>query len=101
MTAEAPPAPAQSYGRLVPVTVHFDDLDALGLLHNARYPVMVERAWTALWNERGFAASRATGRRPATSATRSRNCGSATTPRSTAPARTPCTSGWSGSATPD
>ncbi|MFI9646821.1 acyl-CoA thioesterase [Streptomyces sp. NPDC052040] len=54
MTAEAQTAPALSYGRLVPVTVHFDDLDALGLLHNGRYPVLVERAWTALWHERGF-----------------------------------------------
>ncbi|MFJ3305482.1 acyl-CoA thioesterase [Streptomyces sp. NPDC086549] len=53
MTAEAPIAPALSYGRLIPVTVHFDDLDALGLLHNARYPLMVERAWTDLWNEHG------------------------------------------------
>ncbi|GHB63836.1 thioesterase [Streptomyces viridiviolaceus] len=54
MTAEAPAAPTLSYGRLVPVTVHFDDLDALGLLHNARYPVMVERAWAELWTEHGF-----------------------------------------------
>lgn len=54
MTAEAPIAPALSYGRLMPVTVHFDDLDALGLLHNARYPLMVERAWTELWNEYGI-----------------------------------------------
>ncbi|MFF4546453.1 acyl-CoA thioesterase [Streptomyces sp. NPDC001406] len=54
MTAEAPIAPALSYGRLIPVTVHFDDLDALGLLHNARYPLMVERAWTELWNEYGI-----------------------------------------------
>ncbi|GGS21595.1 thioesterase [Streptomyces humidus] len=53
MTAEAPPAPAVSYGRLVPVTVHFDDLDALGLLHNARYPLLAERAWTELWQEHG------------------------------------------------
>jgi acyl-CoA thioester hydrolase len=53
VTAEAPPAPAVSYGRLVAVTVHFDDLDALGLLHNARYPLMVERAWTELWQEYG------------------------------------------------
>ncbi|MEW1872123.1 MULTISPECIES: thioesterase family protein [Streptomyces] len=53
MTAEAPPAPALSYGRLIPVTVHFDDLDALGLLHNARYPLLVERAWTELWQEKG------------------------------------------------
>ncbi|MFB7336627.1 acyl-CoA thioesterase [Streptomyces adustus] len=54
MTAEAPTAPALSYGRLVPVTVHFDDLDALGLLHNARYPLMVERAWSELWQEHGI-----------------------------------------------
>ncbi|MEV0181098.1 thioesterase family protein [Streptomyces sp. NPDC050625] len=54
MTAEAPIAPALSYGRLIPVTVHFDDLDALGLLHNARHPLMVERAWTELWNEYGI-----------------------------------------------
>ncbi|MFF5158617.1 acyl-CoA thioesterase [Streptomyces sp. NPDC000348] len=53
MTAEAPLAPALSYGRLIPVTVHFDDLDALGLLHNARYPLLVERAWTELWQEKG------------------------------------------------
>ncbi|MFE0733059.1 acyl-CoA thioesterase [Streptomyces antibioticus] len=53
MTAEAPTAPALSHGRLIPVTVHFDDLDALGLLHNARYPVLVERAWTELWQEHG------------------------------------------------
>lgn len=53
MTAEAPLAPAPLYGRLIPVTVHFDDLDALGLLHNARYPLLVERAWTELWQEKG------------------------------------------------
>ncbi|MFI8243736.1 acyl-CoA thioesterase [Streptomyces sp. NPDC085866] len=54
MTAEAPIAPAVTPGRLIPVTVHFDDLDALGLLHNARYPLMVERAWAELWNEYGI-----------------------------------------------
>ncbi|MGP2438200.1 acyl-CoA thioesterase [Streptomyces sp. JW3] len=53
MTAEAPSAPVLSPGRLVPVTVHFDDLDALGLLHNARYPVLVERAWGELWEAYG------------------------------------------------
>lgn len=40
----SPFAPAVSHGKLIPVTVHFDDLDALGLLHNARYPLLVERA---------------------------------------------------------
>lgn len=54
MTAEAPTAPALPYGRLVPVAVHFDDLDALGLLHNARYPLLVERAWAELWQDNGF-----------------------------------------------
>ncbi|MEU0969687.1 thioesterase family protein [Streptomyces sp. NPDC005917] len=55
MTAEAPIAPALSHGRLIPVTVHFDDLDALGLLHNARYPVLAERAWAEFWQGHGFA----------------------------------------------
>jgi acyl-CoA thioester hydrolase len=54
VTAEAALAPALSYGRLIPVTVHFDDLDALGMLHNARYPLLVERAWTEFWQERGI-----------------------------------------------
>ncbi|MET7680939.1 thioesterase family protein [Streptomyces sp. NPDC005423] len=54
MTAEAPLVPALPYGRLIPVTVHFDDLDALGLLHNARYPLMAERAWAELWREHGI-----------------------------------------------
>ncbi|GGN38087.1 acyl-CoA thioesterase [Streptomyces fuscichromogenes] len=54
MTAEALPAPVLSYGRLLPVSVHFDDLDALGMLHNARYPLLVERAWTELWQEHGI-----------------------------------------------
>lgn len=56
MTTESPTAPAApAYGRLIPVSVHFDDLDALGLLHNARYPVMAERAWSELWAARGYA----------------------------------------------
>ncbi|MFD4986869.1 acyl-CoA thioesterase [Streptomyces sp. NPDC058374] len=50
--ADAPTAPEAS-AVLVPVEVHFDDLDALGLLHNARYPLLVERAWSAHWAERG------------------------------------------------
>ncbi|WP_153814888.1 acyl-CoA thioesterase [Streptomyces sp. SUK 48] len=54
MTVEAPSTAAVSHGRLMPVTVHFDDLDALGLLHNARYPLLVERAWTELWHEHGI-----------------------------------------------
>jgi acyl-CoA thioester hydrolase len=54
VTAEAPTSAPLSYGRLTPVTVHFDDLDALGLLHNARYPLLVERAWGEFLEEHGF-----------------------------------------------
>ncbi|MYT28740.1 hotdog domain-containing protein [Streptomyces sp. MspMP-M5] len=43
-----------AYGQLVPVTVHFDDLDALGMLHNSRYPLLVERAWAEYWHGFGF-----------------------------------------------
>lgn len=44
-------------GVLVPVEVHFDELDAMGLLHNSRYQVLVERAWVAFWAARGFGGS--------------------------------------------
>ncbi|BDM68641.1 thioesterase [Streptomyces nigrescens] len=54
MTVETLPAAAVPYGRLVPVTVHFDDLDALGMLHNSRYPLLVERAWAEYWHGQGF-----------------------------------------------
>ncbi|WP_216590021.1 acyl-CoA thioesterase [Streptomyces brasiliscabiei] len=54
MTTEVPAsAPALPYGQLIPVRVHFDELDALGMLHNARYPLLAERAWLQLWQERG------------------------------------------------
>jgi acyl-CoA thioester hydrolase len=53
---------AVDYGHLAHVPVHFDDLDALGVLHNARYAVLVERAMTNWWAERGvsFAGGRPT-----------------------------------------
>lgn len=41
------------YGHLEPITVHFDDLDAMGILHNARYPVLLERALSPYWTLRG------------------------------------------------
>ncbi|MEV5148231.1 acyl-CoA thioesterase [Streptomyces sp. NPDC052727] len=44
-------------GVLVPAEVHFDELDAMGLLHNSRYQVLVERAWTAFWYAQGFGGS--------------------------------------------
>lgn len=43
------------FGHVEHVTVHFDDLDAMGILHNARYAVLLERALTPYWTERGIA----------------------------------------------
>ncbi|MFI6290182.1 acyl-CoA thioesterase [Nonomuraea sp. NPDC050790] len=40
--------------QLKPVQVHFDDLDAMGLLHNSRYALLVERAVSAFWAEAGW-----------------------------------------------
>jgi acyl-CoA thioester hydrolase len=55
-------AVALEYGHTTLVPVHFDDLDALGVLHNARYAVFVERAMISWWAERGvsFAGGRPT-----------------------------------------
>jgi acyl-CoA thioester hydrolase len=36
------------------VDVHFDDLDLMGIVHNARYAVIIERAISAFWIRRGF-----------------------------------------------
>ncbi len=44
---------AAEFGHVAHVPVHFDDLDAMGLLHNARYAVLLERALTPYWAERG------------------------------------------------
>lgn len=41
-------------GHTRPVQVHFDDLDAMGLLHNSRYALLVERAISAFWAELGW-----------------------------------------------
>jgi acyl-CoA thioester hydrolase len=43
-----------SYGHLTGCPVHFDDLDAMGIVHNARYAIMLERALTAFWAEHGL-----------------------------------------------
>ncbi|MFE5923982.1 acyl-CoA thioesterase [Streptomyces sp. NPDC056468] len=43
--------PSTDVGVLVPVDVHFDDLDPMGMLHNSRYQVWVERAWVE-WGRR-------------------------------------------------
>jgi acyl-CoA thioester hydrolase len=45
---------AVQYGHTEPVDVHFDDLDAMGIVHNARYAVLLERALSAYWSRHGF-----------------------------------------------
>jgi acyl-CoA thioester hydrolase len=44
---------AVAYGHVEPVTVFFDDLDAMGIVHNAKYAVLLERALTPYWAQRG------------------------------------------------
>ena len=52
----------QTYGDVVRMPVHFDDLDAMGVLHNSRYALLVERSLSAWWSARGvsFAGGRPT-----------------------------------------
>jgi acyl-CoA thioester hydrolase len=42
------------YGYVKPTFVYFDDLDAMGMVHNARYAVLLERALTTFWDARGY-----------------------------------------------
>ena len=41
------------FGHIERTPVHFDDMDAMGVLHNARYGVLVERAVVAFWTRHG------------------------------------------------
>ncbi|HET6214237.1 MAG TPA: thioesterase family protein [Micromonosporaceae bacterium] len=58
----APALLSVDFGHAEPVVVHFDDLDPMGILHNARYAVLLERALSAYWWRRGhsFAGGRPT-----------------------------------------
>jgi acyl-CoA thioester hydrolase len=42
-------------GVIEPVMVHFDDLDAMGVVHNGRYTLLLERALAAYWSRAGWA----------------------------------------------
>jgi acyl-CoA thioester hydrolase len=54
--------PTVTHGAVERTAVHFDDLDAMGILHNSRYAVLVERAVSQWWADRGvsFAGGRPT-----------------------------------------
>ncbi|SDY14187.1 acyl-CoA thioester hydrolase [Micromonospora pattaloongensis] len=45
--------PVVDHGHIQPIPVHFDDLDAMGIVHNARYAVLFERAVSQYWAARG------------------------------------------------
>jgi acyl-CoA thioester hydrolase len=53
MTTTLPAPFTVDYGHVDFVAVHFDDLDAMGVVHNARYALLLERALAAFWNARG------------------------------------------------
>src|ERR1700739_1285844 len=41
-------------GVIEPVMVHFEDLDAMGVVHNGRYVLLLERALAAYWTGVGW-----------------------------------------------
>jgi acyl-CoA thioester hydrolase len=43
------------HGHAETVSVHFDDLDAMGVVHNGRYALLLERALAAFWRRHGHA----------------------------------------------
>jgi acyl-CoA thioester hydrolase len=43
-----------NYGHIETTQIHFDDLDPMGIVHNARYALLLERALTNFWVERGW-----------------------------------------------
>ena len=47
-------------GVIEPVMVHFEDLDAMGVVHNGRYVLLLERALAAYWTRAGWAFDPAT-----------------------------------------
>ncbi|HEX5543001.1 MAG TPA: hotdog domain-containing protein [Micromonospora sp.] len=56
-TEHAAESPAErfevEFGQVEPVVVYFDDLDPLGVVHNARYAVLLERALSRYWAAHG------------------------------------------------
>ena len=52
------------YGHVELVAVHFDDFDPMGVVHNARYALLIERALATFWASHGHTF---VGARPTTS----------------------------------
>lgn len=53
MTAAVATAPTIDYGHVDLLPVHFDDLAPLGMAHNARYALLIERALATFWRHHG------------------------------------------------
>ncbi len=53
MTATVASQPTIDYGHVEVLPVHFDDLDPMGMVHNARYAVLIERALATFWGHHG------------------------------------------------
>lgn len=53
-TTTQQPEPGVERGYVEPMTVHFDDLDSMGIVHNTRYAVMLERALGTFWARHGY-----------------------------------------------
>ena len=53
MTAAFATEPTIEYGHVELVPVHFDDLDPIGVVHNARYALLIERALATFWRQHG------------------------------------------------
>ncbi|MFK3983785.1 acyl-CoA thioesterase [Micromonospora sp. NPDC050397] len=45
---------AVEYGDVETVPVYFDDLDAMGIVHHARYAFLFDRAFGGYWGRRGY-----------------------------------------------
>jgi acyl-CoA thioester hydrolase len=54
MSVTAQPQPTVDCGHLEPMAVHFDDLDSMGIVHNSRYAVMLERVLNLFWTRQGY-----------------------------------------------
>jgi acyl-CoA thioester hydrolase len=49
-----PGSPNEPFGQIEPVYVHFEDLDAMGVVHNGRYVLLIERALESYWTREGW-----------------------------------------------
>ena len=54
MTVASRTSPPVDCGHVELVPVHYDDLDSMGIVHNARYAILLERALNSFWTRHGY-----------------------------------------------